>query len=79
MTPLANGELTTTWRRVPADDGGAVSRPAGTPDELGALAARLIAPGSEFITGSDCLTAALSLLPYSARYRQRSKSANHPS
>lgn len=57
ITPLANDELTGPrgegYRRM--IEGSPVGR-AGTPDEIGALAAFLMGPDGGFISGSDILT-----------------------
>ena len=56
ITPLANDELTGPrgegYRRM--IEGSPVGR-AGTPDEIGALAAFLMGPDGGFISGSDIL------------------------
>src|ERR671932_646031 len=56
MTPLAKDELTGPrgegYRRMIA---GSVAKRAGTPDEVGAVAALLMGPDGGFITGSDFL------------------------
>ena len=56
MTPLANDEL-----KGPRGDGyrkminGSAAGRSGTPDEVATLAALLMGPDGEFITGSDFL------------------------
>jgi NAD(P)-dependent dehydrogenase (short-subunit alcohol dehydrogenase family) len=56
MTPLANDELSgprgVGYRRMIEQS---VARRAGTPDEVGSLAALLMGPDGTFITGSDFL------------------------
>ncbi len=56
MTPLAKDELTGPrgegYRRMIE---GSVARRAGTPDEVANVAALLMGPDGEFITGSDIL------------------------
>jgi len=56
MTPLANDELTgprgETYRKMIE---GSVAGRAGTPDEVGSVAALLMGPDGGFVTGSDFL------------------------
>jgi NAD(P)-dependent dehydrogenase (short-subunit alcohol dehydrogenase family) len=56
ITPLANDEMTgprgAGYRRMIE---GSVAKRAGTPDEIGAIAALLMGPDGAFVTGSDLL------------------------